>query len=175
MKIETQYNDLVPGCVFEETLDLSSDLQDLRMFWFHGKPYYATHDFGGGHDRLRSAVTLGSWKQINASVPFQRKYDDPRPPFLDQIMEQGDKLYRTAESMVGPIAHIRLDFFIYGNHWSFGEFTFSSMACSRLFLSPNKTIGPREDAANRFYGLVGGRPDLDIDPETIHEFLAGIS
>ena len=103
-----------------------------------------------------------SWKNLPVTEAQQCEQTDispARPSFVDDMIEHSRNLYRAVQEKVS-IAHMRVDFFVFDNQFTFAELTFAHLSCSPMFT---------EEFANKFYGFVASHPELKVDPDDIFE------
>lgn len=121
-RLEWHYKDIRPRIICEEYIEnADNELNDYKVFCFHGKPKYILYcgeRFTGG---LKLAFYDTNWKKQN----FVYSY-----PMLDKVIEKPknlDEVLLLSEILSAEFKHVRVDWYILSDGTiRFGEMTFTS-------------------------------------------------
>ena len=118
--METQYFHIPPVLIAEQYMeDESGNLNDYKVFNFHGEPKVIQVDFDRFSNHHRNLYSA-DWEFIKGEI---NDASDPnreiaKPETLNEMLEIAKKLSK-------PFAHVRTDFYLINNRLYFGEMTFS--------------------------------------------------
>lgn len=120
---EMQYRDIQPCILGEEYIENhDGDIEDYKVFCFHGKPRYVMYLFNRKQG-LKMAFYDLQWKKM----PFAYSYpmysgEVPSPRCLNQMLE-------LSEALADGFQQVRIDWYITNDGaLRFGEMTFTSCA-----------------------------------------------
>lgn len=95
-----------------------TELKDYKIFCFDGEPKMIQVDFDRFTNHHRNLYTT-EWEYIDATIKFPTQKDRiiQKPDCLDEMLDAARKL---SKGMV----HVRVDFYVIGKKFYFGEMTF---------------------------------------------------
>ncbi len=130
--LELHYSYIKPRIIAEEYIENArGDIDDYKVFCFHGKPRYILF-ITGRHTHMEKAVYDTDWNRmpfLDGGRPLEQ--DVPRPPFLSRLLS-------LAETLSQGFIHVRVDFYCLNNgQLKFGELTFTPTS-GRMLWKPEE-------------------------------------
>ena len=151
---ETYYEQIKRQCIFEEFLSTDGELPiDYKIHTYNGIAYVIQVVEILRQGRLINYFTP-NWKRINMGrTPenWPTKSNRPKPKFLTKMIHLTNILAKSFKMM-------RIDFFVFGNEFSFAEISPSPNGCHTRY-TPY--------IYDKFYGYIIKHPGYEIDPESV--------
>ena len=130
---EPHYLHIKPVILAEEMIEndssWSTSLVDYKFYCFNGEPFCCTVFFNRDiekHQRFAEIYDMG-WNRhdewLRDTYRPDVAIDVPRPQCLVQLLE-------TCRKLAADFPFVRMDFYVKGEKFYFGEFTFTPAACS---------------------------------------------
>ncbi len=118
---EMQYKHIPKKIVCEEYLEYQeeSTIPDYKIYCFHGRPeaVLVMHDRGCG--RMTTEFFDTKWKPLENSSKYAAAFKETKKP------ECLDSMLQAAEKLSSPFPFVRVDFYVLGGKFYFGELTFT--------------------------------------------------
>lgn len=129
---EPHYLQIKPVIIAEEMIlndsTWSNSLVDYKFYCFKGEPFCCAVFFNRDiekHQRFAEIYDM-EWNRhdewLREGYLPDRAVDIPRPKCLDQIVE-------TCHKLAADFPFVRMDFYVKGEKYFFGEYTFTPAAC----------------------------------------------
>lgn len=141
---EWPYKNVKPRVIAEKFISDESggDLNDYKVFIFHGKPYCIQVDFDRHSNHRRNFYTI-DWKYMpfTTCYPTEPSREIPKPICLGGLLSLAERLAKGA----GTPAFVRIDFYIVQSQIYFGELTFYHGGGLEEFMPPewDKRLGEK--------------------------------
>lgn len=132
---EWPYKNVKPRVLAEKYMadENGGDLNDYKVFTFHGKPYCVQVDFDRHTNHRRNFYTT-DWEYMpfTTCYPTEPSHEIPKPVCLGGVLDLAEKLAKEA----GSPAFVRVDFYIIQSRIYFGELTFYHGGGLEEFMPP---------------------------------------
>jgi hypothetical protein len=131
---EANYKNLRPRVIFEEMVDLPTNMVDYKLFCFDGEPRIIQVDVARHSKHRRSLYTAG-WDRIDIT------YSKPKGPSIEPPACL-EKMLKVARELAGDFESVRVDLYVADDRIFVGELThcpeqahgrFGSIEEERLF------------------------------------------
>jgi hypothetical protein len=126
---ERNYRSLRPKVIVEPLIFDTADVEDYKIFCWHGVPKFVMVDIDRRTHHTRK-IYDPQWNEQDFSMTYPRAPGVlPKPATLEEMLE-------VAESLSAPFSFVRIDLYTDGNRVLVGEVTNCSANASAPFLPP---------------------------------------